>query len=195
MGRFREVLALRGIYPRLVPPQNTRSLITDGSLSDVRDRRRKKKYSGSFNIALVSKLYVELITVARSHQDYEEVMDYDSDSSGLSDQEEYTETGVLLGYSSKEPTDDHISHLGGHPVRSESQLIGAVTLTRLPSHGSLPTHPLALLPNAKCASHQCLFYYNSVETYLSISPMTNDVSTFSAVGRKPAQGNLEAYGH
>lgn len=41
---------------------------------------------------------------------------YDSDSSGLED-DEYTETGVLLGYASKEPTDDTISQLGGHAVR------------------------------------------------------------------------------
>lgn len=41
---------------------------------------------------------------------------YDSDSSGLEDGD-YTETGVLLGYASKEPTDDAISHLGGQPVR------------------------------------------------------------------------------
>lgn len=34
----------------------------------------------------------------------------------LSDQEEYTETNVLLGYASKKATDDTISHLGGHPV-------------------------------------------------------------------------------
>jgi pre-rRNA-processing protein TSR4 len=41
--------------------------------------------------------------------------DYDSDSS-LEDASEYTETGVLLGYATKEPTDDSISHVGGHPV-------------------------------------------------------------------------------
>lgn len=41
--------------------------------------------------------------------------DYDSDSS-LDDAIDYTETGVLLGYAIKEPTEDTISHLGGHPV-------------------------------------------------------------------------------
>lgn len=41
---------------------------------------------------------------------------YDSDSS-LEDAGDYTETGVLLGYSSTEQTDDTISHLGGWPVR------------------------------------------------------------------------------
>ena len=40
---------------------------------------------------------------------------YDSDDS-LHDQVDYTETGVLLGYASKEPTEDEISRLGGHPV-------------------------------------------------------------------------------
>lgn len=41
--------------------------------------------------------------------------DYDSDSS-LEENSEYTETGVLLGYATKDSTDDSISHLGGHPV-------------------------------------------------------------------------------
>lgn len=40
---------------------------------------------------------------------------YDSDSS-LDDQTDYTETGVLLGYASKEATEDAVSHLGGVPV-------------------------------------------------------------------------------
>jgi pre-rRNA-processing protein TSR4 len=43
---------------------------------------------------------------------------YDSDSSGGEDNE-YTETNVLLGYASKEPSDDTISQLGGKPVSSE----------------------------------------------------------------------------
>jgi hypothetical protein len=41
--------------------------------------------------------------------------DYDSDSS-LEGASEYTETSVLLGYATKEPTEDTVSHLGGHPV-------------------------------------------------------------------------------
>ena len=40
---------------------------------------------------------------------------YDSDSSRGED--DYTETNVLLGFVSKEPTGDSISHLGGYPVR------------------------------------------------------------------------------
>jgi len=43
---------------------------------------------------------------------------YDSDSSG-GDDDEYTETNVLLGYASKEASDDTISHLGGKPVSHE----------------------------------------------------------------------------
>jgi len=39
---------------------------------------------------------------------------YESDSSGS--EGNYTETNVLLGYASKESTDDTISQLGGHPV-------------------------------------------------------------------------------
>lgn len=38
-----------------------------------------------------------------------------SDSS-LEDLHKYTETNVNLGYASKEPTGDTISHLGGFPV-------------------------------------------------------------------------------
>jgi pre-rRNA-processing protein TSR4 len=41
---------------------------------------------------------------------------YDSDSSGFDDEGDFTETGVLLGYPSKEVIDDTISHLGGWPV-------------------------------------------------------------------------------
>ena len=40
---------------------------------------------------------------------------YDSDSSGMEDND-YTETNVLLGYASKEASDDTISHIGGGPV-------------------------------------------------------------------------------
>ncbi len=44
---------------------------------------------------------------------------HDSDSSGdEQDEDDYTETNVLLGYASKEPED--ISRLGGRPVSSAS---------------------------------------------------------------------------
>ena len=42
---------------------------------------------------------------------------YDSESSGGEDND-YTETNVLLGYASKEASDDTVSHLGGRPVGS-----------------------------------------------------------------------------
>ena len=42
--------------------------------------------------------------------------DYDSDSSGTED----VATNVVLGFASKEPTDEPFSQLGGHPVRSEN---------------------------------------------------------------------------
>lgn len=42
---------------------------------------------------------------------------YDSDSSG-GEEEDYTETNVLLGYAGKEAQDDTISYLGGEPVSS-----------------------------------------------------------------------------
>lgn len=40
---------------------------------------------------------------------------YDSDDS-LDDDQDYTETNVLLGYASKDADDDTISRLGGRPV-------------------------------------------------------------------------------
>ena len=40
---------------------------------------------------------------------------YDSESSGA-EENDYIETKVLLGYASKEPQDDLISHIGGRPV-------------------------------------------------------------------------------
>ena len=58
-------------------------------------------------------------------------MGYDSDSSGLSDQGEYTETNVLLGYASKEPTEDTISHLGGHPVRTSTWTLSCANKSSL----------------------------------------------------------------
>ncbi len=40
---------------------------------------------------------------------------FDSDSSG-NEEEDYTETNVLLAYASKEASDDIVSQLGGRPV-------------------------------------------------------------------------------
>jgi pre-rRNA-processing protein TSR4 len=40
---------------------------------------------------------------------------YDSDSSGAED-EEFTETNVLLGYASADANGEEISRLGGRPV-------------------------------------------------------------------------------
>ncbi|MCJ1465204.1 hypothetical protein MMC07_003820 [Pseudocyphellaria aurata] len=45
----------------------------------------------------------------------------DSDSSD-EDAETYTTTKVLLGYASKEPTDDHFSQLGGRPTWLDTQI-------------------------------------------------------------------------
>jgi hypothetical protein len=39
---------------------------------------------------------------------------YDSDSG--EEDEEYTQTNILLGYATKEATGDAVSHLGGLPV-------------------------------------------------------------------------------
>lgn len=54
---------------------------------------------------------------------------YDSDSSL---DEDFTETGVLLGYAAEEVIEDTISHLGGWPVRSHhNTFLEASTLTIL----------------------------------------------------------------
>ncbi|KAJ8104934.1 hypothetical protein ONZ43_g7625 [Nemania bipapillata] len=45
---------------------------------------------------------------------------YDSDSSA-GEEEEFTETNVLLGYASKDPGDDSISRLGGRPELTQAQ--------------------------------------------------------------------------
>lgn len=55
---------------------------------------------------------------------------HDSDSSG-DEQEDYTETNVLLGYASKEPED--ISHLGGRPVSNFTQVLFPITSSTFPS--------------------------------------------------------------
>lgn len=62
---------------------------------------------------------------------------YDSDSSGGED-EDFTETNVLLGYASKEVGDDTISYLGGRPVCSfPLQLLSkAFRLDLQPKHPS-----------------------------------------------------------
>lgn len=46
---------------------------------------------------------------------------YDSDDS-LDEEQDYTETDVLLGYASKDADDDTISRLGGRPVCSSCPL-------------------------------------------------------------------------
>lgn len=43
--------------------------------------------------------------------------------------EQYTTTNVMLGYASKEPTEDAFSQLGGYPVRFPPKL--ATVLTNL----------------------------------------------------------------
>jgi len=48
------------------------------------------------------------------------MVNYDTDSSGGEDND-FTETNVLLGYASKEPSDDTISHLGGRPVHTDPE--------------------------------------------------------------------------
>ena len=69
--------------------------------------RRGESKNGRARIIALIKLAIDILPNMTS---------YDSDSS-LDDQTDYAETSVLLGYASKEATDDAISHLGGTPVR------------------------------------------------------------------------------
>lgn len=47
---------------------------------------------------------------------------YDSDSSG-GEEEDYTETNVLLGYASADANGEEVSRLGGRPVRTATELV------------------------------------------------------------------------
>lgn len=81
---------------------------------------------------------------------------YDSDSSGLEDEGDYTDTGVLLGYASEEVIDDNISHLGGWPVCISNDSVADLTLTGC-RHGSMNLpRPRAPLPTAKSATGRCI---------------------------------------
>ena len=75
--------------------------------------------------------------------------DYDSDSSGIED----VETGVILGYASKESTGDDFSQLGGHPVsRTLFVYLGMYTdIQKRPGLTQMPS-PLELSPSAKSAT-------------------------------------------
>lgn len=58
---------------------------------------------------------VETTTSVKQHK----MAPYDSDDS-LDEDQDYTETNVLLGYASKDADDDTISRLGGRPVSHPS---------------------------------------------------------------------------
>lgn len=53
---------------------------------------------------------------------YEVMATYESDSSG-GEENDFTETNVLLGYACKDPEDDIISQIGGRPVCSKPSLL------------------------------------------------------------------------
>jgi hypothetical protein len=65
------------------------------------------------------KVATGLICCASTHEAGEDniMAPYDSDSSA-GEEEDFTETNVLLGYASKEPGDDSTTRLGGRPVSS-----------------------------------------------------------------------------
>ena len=71
--------------------------------------------------------------------------DYDSDSS--LDDAPYSETNVLLGYATTDPTDDTISHLGGTPVRP----LPATEITTTRSRHGLTPRPRPRQPSPAAA--------------------------------------------
>lgn len=52
---------------------------------------------------------------SQPHSKTSKMAPYDSDDS-LDDEQDYTETDVLLGYASKEANGETVSRLGGRPV-------------------------------------------------------------------------------
>lgn len=125
---------------------------------------------------------------------------YDSDSSGGEDND-YTETTVLLGYASKEALDDTISQIGGKPVRfishpllfhlPESLNIRAL-LTRFCRHGSTPLphhHPPS--QNVKYATTLWSFSSNSMAISQSSFPAMREDYTSLPVKGKHVGGKRE----
>ncbi|KAF2144814.1 uncharacterized protein K452DRAFT_223090 [Aplosporella prunicola CBS 121167] len=72
---------------------------------------------------------------------------YDSDSSGDDSDGEYTETNVLLGYASKEPTDDPVSQLGGYPTWLDATTPPSLALAKCATCSAPPTLLLQLDAN------------------------------------------------
>ncbi|KAI9777687.1 MAG: hypothetical protein M1839_008606 [Geoglossum umbratile] len=68
---------------------------------------------------------------------------YDSDSS-IDDADDYTETNVLLGYASKEPTEDVVSQLGGYPTWLDPNSPPSARLARCKGCGDVMTLLLQL---------------------------------------------------
>ncbi|KAB8293179.1 hypothetical protein EYC80_007524 [Monilinia laxa] len=75
---------------------------------------------------------------------------YDSDSSG-GEEEDYTETNVLLGYAGKEAQDDTISYLGGEPTWIDPTTPPSATLAKCKVCNDLMV--LILQLNADLPSH------------------------------------------
>ncbi|KAM0309425.1 hypothetical protein ACHAO8_009054 [Botrytis cinerea] len=75
---------------------------------------------------------------------------YDSESSG-GEEEDYTETNVLLGYAGKEPQDDTISYLGGEPSWIDPSTPPSATLAKCKICNDLMV--LILQLNADLPSH------------------------------------------
>jgi hypothetical protein len=74
--------------------------------------------------------------------------DYDSDSSGAED----IETGVTLGYATKDATGDDFSQLGGYPVSLSTSNPYKTNTNNPPSLGSTRLQsPPVPSPNAKSA--------------------------------------------
>lgn len=79
---------------------------------------RLKKYLDTTTVKAVPSSTTPLLPLLRSlFGGLFPMAPYDSESSAGEDND-YTETNVLLGYASKEASDDTVSHLGGRPVGS-----------------------------------------------------------------------------
>lgn len=129
---------------------------------------------------------------------------YDSDDS-LDDDQDYTETDVLLGYASKESNGDSISRLGGQPVCSFCSRYG-----RLPKHvllvfltlstntlcscsnGSPPNPPRTPSQNAKPALPHSSNCFSSTASSPIASQATSAEFTFSPAVTRPVAARKAA---
>lgn len=110
-----------------------------------------------------------------------------SDSSD-DENEGYTTTNVLLGYASKEPTDDPISQLGGYPVSTQTHKPQAKASLIMNRHGQTANiYPQRFLQNARSAVASWSCSYSSMAIFPSGFPAMNDEFTSSPADRRHAK--------